>query len=84
MLALLPRLWVEGSLQVRYYGACPNRVRQRYRDGEGEVAVRPVDDEDSAPLPKSRASRALLIRIVSLEMGTGGSSYRGGKMSGSG
>ena len=52
----------KGTHLVRYFGAYANRLRQLYRDAEGEVTE--VLAEADPPLPKSRASWARLLRKV--------------------
>jgi hypothetical protein len=51
-----------GAHLVRYFGAYANRVRQLYRDAEGEVTEDRAEKEP--PLKKSRASWARLLRKV--------------------
>jgi hypothetical protein len=46
---------------VRYFGAYSNRLRGRYRDEDGEVAIREEGDRGGS---RSRASWARLLRLV--------------------
>ena len=47
---------------VRYYGAYSNRLRKRYRAEDGEVTMRPVEDDGRRP--KGRASWARLLKLI--------------------
>ena len=47
---------------TRFYGAYSNRLRKRYREEDGEVTVRPVEDDQR--LPKSGADWARLLKKV--------------------
>ena len=53
---------MSGPIPTRFYGAYSNRLRKSYREEDGEVTVRPAEDDQR--LTKGRASWVRLLKMV--------------------